>query len=70
MLKPRVVERAYGRQEGERDRRAEKVKGWERRGDNKQCVCIYAMLILLTFYGPYCFATAVTDRDKVRGGRI
>lgn len=54
-------------QDGERDRRAEEVKGCERRGDDKQCVRIYARLILLTFHGQYCF---VTDRDEVRGGRI
>lgn len=32
-------------------------------------MCIYALLILLTFHGLYCFAAAVTDRDKVRGGK-
>lgn len=49
--------------------RQRQVKGWERRGNSKQCVCIYVVLILLTFHVQYCFAAAVTDRDKVRGGK-
>lgn len=51
-------------QTGQGERQA---KSWERIGDSKQRVCIYFMLILLTFHGHYCFA--VTDREEGRGGK-
>lgn len=48
-------------------RKERQARGWERIGDSKQCVCIYFMLILLTFHGQYCFA--VPDRQEGRGGK-
>lgn len=57
------MRRSHARQEGERDR-------WKaRREQGTVSVCIYAMVILLTFHEQYCFTAAVTDRDEVRGGK-
>lgn len=64
MLQPRVVERPWDRATPDKEVRERRAKGWELRGDSKQCVCIYTMLILLTFHGKYCFAAATLAETR------